>query len=152
MVWECMGQNGVGIFVEMEGWMDAGSTYVSILEDKLLPSMENSGLSKKSIIFQQDNNPKYSSKRAQTWFKSQGIRLLDRPAQSPDLSPVEHLWKHLKKRPNGYARPAKGVWKLWERIEAKQGKIEVEECQKLMESMARILEVVIQANLGHTKY
>ena len=32
--------------------MDAGSTYVSILEDKLLPSMENSGLSKKSIIFQ----------------------------------------------------------------------------------------------------
>ena len=51
MVWECMGQNGVGIFVEMEGCMDA-EQYVSILEDKLLPSMKNSGLSKKSIIFQ----------------------------------------------------------------------------------------------------
>ena len=51
MVWECMGQNGVGIFVEIEGWMDA-EQYVSILEDKLLPSMENSGLYKKSIIFQ----------------------------------------------------------------------------------------------------
>ena len=51
MVWECMGHNGVGIFVEMEGWMDA-KQYVSILEDKLLPSMENSGLSEKSIIFQ----------------------------------------------------------------------------------------------------
>ena len=50
MVWECMGQNGVGIFVEMEGWMDA-EQYLSILEDKLLPSMENSELSKKSIIF-----------------------------------------------------------------------------------------------------
>ena len=36
--------------VEMEGWMDT-EQYLSILEDKLLPSMENSGLSKKSIIF-----------------------------------------------------------------------------------------------------
>ena len=91
MIWECMGWNGVGILVEMEGWMDA-EKYVSILEDKLLPSMENSALSKESIIFQLDNNPKYFFKRAQNWFKSQGIRLLDRPAQSPDLSPVEHLW------------------------------------------------------------
>ena len=46
-----MGWNGVGMSIEMEGWMDA-EQYVSILEDKLLPSMENSGLSKKSIIFQ----------------------------------------------------------------------------------------------------
>ena len=150
MVWECMGQNGVGIFVEIEGWMDA-EQYVSILEDKLLPRMENSGLSKKSIIFQQDNNPKYFFKRAQNWFKSQDIRLLDRPAQSSDLSPVEHLWKHLRKRPNHYERPAKGVQKLWERIEAEQGKIEVEECQKLLESMPRRLEVVIQAKEGHSK-
>ena len=151
MIWGCVGWNGVGILVEMEGWMDA-EQYVSILEDKPLPSMENSGVSKKSIIFQQNNNPKYSSKRAQNWFKSQGIRLLDRPAQSPDLSPVEYLWKHLKKRPNGYERPAKGVWKLWERIEAEWGRIEIEECQKLIESMPRRLEVAIQAKEGHTKY
>ena len=51
MIWGCMGLNGVGILVEMEGWMDA-EQYVSILEDKLLPSMENSALSKESIIFQ----------------------------------------------------------------------------------------------------
>ena len=47
MIWGCMGWNGVGILVEMDA-----EQYVSILEDKLLPSMENSGLSKKSIIFQ----------------------------------------------------------------------------------------------------
>ena len=67
----------------------------------------------------------------QNWFKSQGIRLLDWPAQSPDLSPIEHLWQDLKKRLNSYKRPPRGIWELWERIEAEWGKIEVEECQKL---------------------
>ena len=50
MVWKCMGWIGVGIFVEMEGWMNA-EQYVSILEDNLLPSMENSALSKERIVF-----------------------------------------------------------------------------------------------------
>jgi hypothetical protein len=150
MVWECMGWNGVGILAEVEGWMDA-EQYVSILENNLLPSMENSGIPEESIIFQEDNDPKHSSKRAQNWFKSEGIRLLDWPAQSPDLSPIEHLWQHLKKRINSYERSARGVWELWERIDAEWGKIEVEECQKLIESMPRRLEAVIQANGGHTK-
>ena len=151
MVWGCMGCNGVGILAEVEGRMDA-EQYVSILEDNLLPSMEKSGIPKESIIFQQDNDPKHSSKRAQNWFKSEGIRILDWPAQSPDLSPIEHLWQHLKKRLNSYERPANGVWELWERIEAEWGKIEVEECQKLIESMPRRLEAVIQAKGVHTKY
>ena len=128
IVWGCMSWNGVGILAEVEGRMNA-KHYVSILEDNLLPSIENSGIPEESIIFQQNNNPKHSSKRAQNWFKSQGIRLLDWPAQSPDLSPIEHLQQHLKKRLNSYERPAKGGWELWERIEAEWGKIEVEECQ-----------------------
>ena len=51
MVWGCMGWNGVGILAEVEGRMDA-EQYVSILEDNLLPSMENSGIPEESIIFQ----------------------------------------------------------------------------------------------------
>ena len=51
MVLGCMGWNEVEILVEMQGWMDA-EQFVSIPEDKLLSSMENSALPKESIIFQ----------------------------------------------------------------------------------------------------
>ena len=65
-----MGWNGVGILAEVERRMDA-EQYVFILENNLLSNMENSGIPKESIMFQQDNDPKHSSKRAQNWFKSQ---------------------------------------------------------------------------------
>ena len=52
--------------------------------------MKESGIPEDDIIFQQDNNPKHTSKRAQKWFEEQEIKLLDWPAQSPDLSPIEY--------------------------------------------------------------
>ena len=51
MVWGCMGWNGVAILAEEEDRRDADQ-YVSILEDNLLLSMENSELSEERIIFQ----------------------------------------------------------------------------------------------------
>ena len=50
MVWGCMGWNGVGQLVEVEGRMDANQ-YVDILENHLLPSIEESGISSEDLIF-----------------------------------------------------------------------------------------------------
>jgi transposase len=51
MVWGCMGWNGVGIMCEVEGRMNA-EQYVSILQECLLRSMEESGINEEDIIFQ----------------------------------------------------------------------------------------------------
>ena len=151
IVWGCMGWEGLGIMAEVEGRMDA-QQYVDILEEHLGESVDKLGMEMEDFIFQQDNNPKHPSKKAQKWFQDNGIQLLDLPAQSPDLNPIEHLWSILKKRLNAYDTPAKGMWELWERTVKEQDDMGKEECQKLIESMPRRLEAVIKAKGGHTKY
>jgi len=64
-----MGWNGVGQLAEVEGRMDADQN-VSILEDYLLPSMENFGISTQELIFEQDNDPKHTSKRPRNGWKT----------------------------------------------------------------------------------
>ena len=73
MVWGCIWWNGVGVLSEVEERMDA-EQYVAILEEGLLRSMKESGIPEDDIIFQQDNDPKHTSRRAQKWFEEQDIK------------------------------------------------------------------------------
>ena len=81
---------GLEIMAELEGRMDA-QQYVDILEEHLGESVDKLGMEMEDFIFQQDNDPKHTSKKAQKLFKDNGIQLLDWPAQSPDFDPIEHL-------------------------------------------------------------
>ena len=71
----------MGILAEVEGRMD-GEQYMAILNDHLLPSMEDSGIAQENIIFQQDNDPKHTSTRARNWFEDYEITVMDWPAVS----------------------------------------------------------------------
>jgi transposase len=151
MVWGCMGWNGVGELAEVEGRMDADQ-YVEILDNHLLPSLADSGIDEDEHIFQQDNDPKHTSRKARNWMEENNIMLLDWPPQSPDLNPIEHLWQHIKMQLAKHETPAKGVWEIWERVAEVWNNIELEVCQNLIESMPRRVEAVIKAKGGNTKY
>jgi hypothetical protein len=151
VVWGCMGWNGVGKLIEVQGIMDA-QQYCDILDDGLEESYEKLEMEEGERIFQQDNDPKHTSKKATQWFEDNGIQVLAWPAQSPDINPIEHLWVHLKKALNKYPTPPKGVHELWERVVEEWNEIPAETCQRLIESMPRRIKAVIRAKGGHTDY
>ena len=139
------------MLTEVEGRMDADQ-YCQILGKGVVESFEKLEIPEDERCFQQDNDPKHTSHKAKQWFEDNNIQVLEWPAQSPDLNPIEHLWEHLKRQLQKYDTSPKGVHELWDRLVEEWNAIPPEVCQNLIESMPRPVKAVIKANGGHTKY
>ena len=63
--------------------------YAQMLEAALLPVGE--ALGGQGWIFQQDNASIHKARCTMTFLRDRGVRLLDWPTLSPDLSPIENL-------------------------------------------------------------
>ncbi len=83
-------------------------------------------------------------------FNDHGVTVLDWPANSPDLNPIENLWDIVKRkmrdtRPNNADELKATVKETWASIPPQQ-------CHKLITSMPRRIEAVIKAKGAPTKY
>ncbi len=120
-----------------------------ILEHFMLPSADKL-YGDADFIFQQDLAPAHTAKGTKSWFNDHGVTVLDWPANSPDLNPIENLSGIVKRkmrdtRPNNADDLKATVKETWASIPPQQ-------CHKLITSMPRQIEAVIKAKGAPTKY
>uniref|UniRef100_A0A9J7XDV8 Tc1-like transposase DDE domain-containing protein n=1 Tax=Cyprinus carpio carpio TaxID=630221 RepID=A0A9J7XDV8_CYPCA len=149
--------DGLGCHVSCWCWSTvflsrAGSMQLAIrrfLEHFMLPSAEKL-YGDEDFVFQHDLAPAHSAKTTGKWFTDQGITVLNWPANSPDLNPIENLWDIVKRKLRD-TRP-NTLDELKAAIEASWASITPQQCHRLIASMPRRIEAVISAKGFPTKY
>ena len=155
MMWGYITYDGPGYACRIYDGTMKKEDYVRILDTTLMDTLNYYNYDPKNIYFQQDNDPKRTSKAAKAWFEESNFdskSIYCRPAQSPDINPIEHVWHHLKLKLSAYETRAKGVHELWDQIEEQWASFTKDDCRKYIDSMPDRIKAVIQAKGGYTYY
>ena len=104
MIWGSMSWEGAEHVTRIDGRMDA-ELFMSILDDDPQESIKYYKKKPSDVLFQQANDPKHKSKKAQKWLQDTGFEIVSWPPQSADVIPIEKLWHHLKTRLGDCKRP-----------------------------------------------
>ncbi len=96
MIWGAMSSAGVGPLCFLKTNITT-PVYQEILEHFMLPSADQL-FKDADFIFQQDLAPAHTAISTKSWLNDKGVGVLDWPANSPDLNPIENLWKMRKMR------------------------------------------------------
>ncbi|KAF2362922.1 Transposase Tc1-like [Trinorchestia longiramus] len=150
MVWGAFCFNGT-LELQLVEDRQTSSRYVTMLERASILT-ECPRMCGENWIFQQDNAAIHNARHSKQFFDVNNIQLLNHPPCSPDLNPIENLWRWMFRE----------VYKNELQFETKEGlrkavfdtwgKVPVDLVQKLVTSMPKRIVQLINNNGEYTSY
>ena len=149
MFWAAiLGSKLIGPFKLPDSKKMAAFTYTEFLEQNLIPEIHllEPGLQNK-FVFMHDNAPSHASLMARIFLRIHnftGKRLMNWPANSPDLNPIETLWAIVKANLYEGGKQYNNENDLWDSIKTICFKIEPHTVQNLTKSMDERMVTILK--------
>ena len=143
-IWAGISYEGATNVVIFTGTMNA-VRYVEILKAGLLPFLVSHYPN--GHRFQQDNDPKHTSRYARWFYEQENINWFKTPPSSPDLNPIEMLWHTVKEylrvdyKPRNLMQLRMGIKEFWSTITP-------ETCRKYIGHLKKVIPKVIEVKGG----
>ena len=148
-VWGCFTANGVGSFTEIHGSMGQ-NVYKKILVHHARPSLQHLG----ADISQQGNDPKHTATKNLNYSNSDRwpAKLMDWPAQSPDLNRIESLWQFLDSKVRKRSVKPCNNHELYSALKEEWQKLNPDYLKEIVHSMPNRCSEVIESKGMWMKY
>ena len=122
MVFGMFSSQGTTPLVRLQTRVNA-QIYKNIVQDHVVPIIRNSGFDR--ATFMQDNAPYHKAKVIMSYLSMQDFKIMDWPLQSPDLNPIENLWKTFGVKVR--ERNPTNTEDLWVKLQEEWSKISIED-------------------------
>ena len=150
MIWGAISVHGTSRLHIVEGMMNS-QQYVEVLEKRFFPQLLD-WFPDGNAVLMHDGAPCHRSAMVSRYLEGHGLEVLPWPGNSPDMNPIEGLWKDLKDKISreGVTNKRELTERLisvWHRDDSLR-----QLARQYIMGMPNRIRAVILAKGGHTKY
>ena len=150
MVWAGISLDGrTDLYVFPRGGITAVRYRDEVLEPIVRPY---AGAIGDTFMLMQDNARAHTARVSTTFLDDEGINVMNWPARSPDLNPIEHAWDMLSRRIGQRQHPPESVQSLTDALVQEWQAIPHNDFRRIIRSMPRRCQECANARGGHTSY
>ena len=154
-VWGCfMGKHlGPLVILEKGARMNQHKYFEEVLKPYFIPFYKKMvSKYRKEVVIQEDGAGYHYTKMLAAFKARMKVKILSWPPQSPDLSPIENLWKQMKDRIARRRHRIRTIEEMEAALRFEWANIEEELLVTLVESMPKRMAALKKAKGGSTKY